>query len=110
VNRIALDAGNFDQIWTVRAAHSIYLGWLEQAGLLGAVPMFACVGSIVGLTIRNGFRRTRMSSLIFALLAADAVFLVHGATDFALEVYSMAALWAYLLGLQFSLSQGTSSR
>lgn len=110
MNRILLDAGNFDQIWTVRAAHNIYLAWLEQAGLLGAVPMFAGIGATIGLTVRNGFRRTRMSSLIFALVAADVVFLVHGATDFALEMYSMAALWAYLLGLQFSLAQGTSSR
>jgi hypothetical protein len=44
------------------------------------------------------------------LLAVDAVVLIHGATDFGLEVPSVAAFWAWLLGLQFSLAQGSSRR
>jgi hypothetical protein len=49
-------------------------------------------------------------TILFALAGVDAVFLVHGATDFALEMFSVAALWAYLLGLQFALAQGSSRR
>lgn len=110
INRTLLDTANFQEAWSVRAAHNIYLGWLEQAGLLGALPMFACLGALILTTVRKASRRSRSTSLIFSLVAADVVFLVHGATDFALEMFAMGALCAYLLGLQFSLAQGSSSR
>lgn len=110
LNRLLLDARNAGDIWTVRAAHNVYLTWLEQAGLVGALPMFAALALILARTTRNGLRRTRMTGPIFALLAADVVVLAHGVTDFALETYSMAAFWSLLLGLQFSLAQGSSRR
>lgn len=110
INRTLLDAANFQDTWSVRAAHNIYLGWLEQAGLLGALPMFACLGVLMLTTVRKAGRRSRSTGLTFGLVAADVVFLVHGATDFALEMFALGALWAYLLGLQFSLAQGSSSR
>lgn len=110
VHRTLLDPATFPKVRTVRAAHNIYLGWLEQGGLLGALPMFACVGAVSMTAMRKGFRRARMRTVIFALISIDAVFLVHGATDFGLEMFSVAALFAYLLGLQFSLAQGSSRR
>jgi len=110
VNRTLLDAGNMRDIWTVRAAHNVYLSWLEQGGLLAAVPMFGCVATLMIATFRNALRRSRMKAILFALLAADVVILVHGATDFALEMYSMAVFFSYLLGLQFRVAQGSSRR
>ncbi|THD77662.1 MAG: O-antigen ligase family protein [Phenylobacterium sp.] len=110
VNRLLLNAASFPKIWTVRAAHNIYLDWLEQGGLFAALPMFACLGALMITTARKAFRRSRMIPILFALLGLDVVFLVHGATDFALEMFSVAAMWAYLLGLQFSLAQGSSAR
>lgn len=110
VNRTLLNSANFLDVWSVRAAHNIYLGWLEQAGLLGAIPMFACIAALMVTTARKSMRRSRATSLIFALLAADVVFLTHGVTDFALEMFAVSAMWAYLLGLQFSLAQGSSTR
>lgn len=110
VNRLILNAENAREIWAVRAAHNVYLSWLEQAGLIGALPMFGCIGAVILLTVRATARRTRMTAILFALLAADVVVLVHGLTDFGLETYSLAAFWSFLLGLQFSLAQGTSRR
>lgn len=110
VNRLLLDAENMRAIWSVRAAHNVYLTWIEQAGLLGALPMFACVAIVIVATLRNTLGRSRMTTILFALLAADVVALVHGATDFALETYSMAAFWALLLGVQFSSAQGRTTR
>lgn len=110
LNRLLLDARNAENIWTIRAAHNVYLTWLEQAGLLGALPMFAALAVTLARTTRNGLRRTRMTGPIFALLAADAVVLAHGVTDFALETYSMASFWSLLLGLQFAVAQGSSRR
>jgi hypothetical protein len=72
--------------------------------------MFGCIAAVVIFTFRGALRRSRMTSVLFALLAVDVVFLVHGMSDFALEMYSMAAFWSVLLGLQFSLSQGSSRR
>lgn len=110
INRMLLSPASFPKIWTVRAAHSVYLGWLEQGGLLGALPMFGCIGAIIVTTARRSFGRSRMLPTLFALLGLDAVFLVHSATDFGLEMFSVAAMWSYILGLQFSLAQGSSTR
>lgn len=107
LNKSLMTSESFQGLWAIRAVHNVYLNWLELAGLLGAIPMFLCIGSILWITARGGLRRTRMTSLIFALIGADVVVLVHGATDFALETYSFAAMWAYLLGLQLSLSEGS---
>jgi O-antigen ligase len=110
INRMLLNPATFPRIWTVRSAHNIYLSWLEQGGLLAALPMFVCVAALVVTSIRRSLTRSRMLPTLFALIGVDAVFLVHGASDFALEMFSVAAMWAYLLGVQFSLSQGTSAR
>jgi O-antigen ligase len=110
VSKIQMTASNYDATWNIRAILNVYLQWLEEGGLLGALPMFLCIAALVGMTARGMFRRTRMTTLLAGLLAIDAVVLVHGATDFALEVPSVAGFWAWLLGFQFSLSQGRSAR
>lgn len=110
VTKARLTEGDFPLLWNIRAAHSVYLQWLEQAGLVGAIPMFLAIGLVMFATLRGAFRRNRMTSLLFALLAVDLVFLLHGVTDFALETPSMSAFWAWLLGLQFALAQGSSAR
>jgi O-antigen ligase len=110
VTKARLTDGDFPLLWNIRAAHSVYLQWLEQAGLVGAIPMFLAIGLVMYATLRGALRRNRMTSLLYALLAVDLVFLLHGVTDFALETPSMSAFWAWLLGLQFALAQGSSSR
>lgn len=110
INRTLLDSQNFTNLWKIRAVHNVYLTWLEQAGLIGAAPMFALIGLLIFVTTRNALGRTRLTHALFALIAVDVVFLVHGFTDFTLEVYSMAAMWAYVLGLQLSLSYGSRNR
>jgi O-antigen ligase len=110
VNRMLLNPATFQKIWAVRAAHNVYLDWLEQGGLLAALPMFGCIAMLIITTARKGLRRSRMVPTLFSLLGVDVVFLVHGTTDFALEMLSVAAMWAFLLGTQFALAQGSSSR
>jgi len=106
VNRMLLSPADVQDLWSIRAAHNIYLGWLEQAGVVGATPMFLTVGAIVAVTLLRTARRSRFRNHLFALLAADVVVLVHGASDFALETYAVAGLWSLLLGLQFAAAQG----
>jgi O-antigen ligase len=94
----------------IRSILNVYLEWLENAGVVGAAPMFLCIGWLILATFRRTLRRSRMVRALAGLIAVDAVFLIHGATDFGLEVTSIAALWSWLLGLQFSLAQGSSKR
>lgn len=109
LNRSLMDAGNLRYLWSVRATHNLYLQWLEEAGALGAAPMFLCIAVILATTLRQTLRRSRMTDLLFAILAMDTVYLVHSISDFDLQTYSVAAGWAYLLGLQYCLSQGSRS-
>jgi O-antigen ligase len=110
VNKTLITAANFGELWNMRSAMNLYLQWLEQAGVIGAAPMFACIGLIIIATFRGALRRSRMTGPLFALLACDLLVLVHGATDFALETPSVSAFWAWLLGLQFALAQGRQAR
>lgn len=107
INRSIMTSGNFADLWSIRALHNVYLQWLEEAGVLGTLPMFACIGLILWTTLRQSARRSRMTTALFALLAADAVVLFHSISDFDLQAWSFAANWAWLLGLQFSLSHGS---
>ena len=107
INRSVMDAQSFTDLWNVRATHNVYIQWLEEAGLIGALPMFACIGLILITTYRRTLARSRMTSFLFALLAADALVLFHSVSDFDLQTYSFALNWAFLLGLQFRLSQGS---
>ncbi len=107
VNRSIMTPENVGDLWAIRALHNVYLQWLEEAGVLGALPMFICIGLILWMTLRQTARRSRMTSALFALLAADAIVLFHSASDFDLQAWSFAANWAWLLGLQFTLSRGS---
>lgn len=107
IHRISVTAETLPAMWTVRATHNVYIQWLEEAGLVGALPMFACIAVIIGVALVRGFKRSRMTYLLFALIAANVVTLVHGYTDFALQTPSFALMWSFLLGLQFALSQGS---
>lgn len=110
INKTLITEANFRVLWDVRAVHNVYLEWLEQAGLLGAIPMFLTIASLMFITLKRAASRKRMTALLFAAIASSLVVLGHGVTDFALEMYGLAAFWAFLLGLQFSLAQGRSTR
>lgn len=110
INRSLITATSFYNLWNIRAVHNVYLQWLEEAGVLGAAPMFLAIGLAVITAFRQSLRRTRMTSLLFAAFGAHIVILVHGISDFDLQTYSFAMTWAYLLGLTYSLSQGSSVR
>jgi O-antigen ligase len=109
-HKLRLDQSNFRWQWNVRAAHNVYLQWLEQAGIVGALPMFATIGLIIWGAFRGVERRRRSKGLLRGLIAVDAVFLVHGWADFALEVPAVTAFWALILGLQLGLANATTAR
>lgn len=105
VNSYLMSAETYRELWSIRATHNVYLQWLQEAGLIGSAPMFALIGFvIVGSALRAG-TLSRGGWAVRALVAGNVVVLVHGLTDYALQVPSIAAMWALLLGLQFGFGQ-----
>ncbi len=104
VNRLIATSANYQDLSYVRALHNVYIQWLEEGGLTAAVPMFGCIGWILLSTALGAHRRRRMTMWMRALVAASVVILVHGATDYGLQVPSIAATWACLLGVGFGLA------
>lgn len=106
VNMQMMTAETVASLWNSRATHNVYLQWLEEAGLIGALPMFALVGCIVTPAALRARRTGSGQTLLIGLVCANLVVLIHGLTDFALQVPSIAAFWSLLLGLQFGFGQG----
>jgi O-antigen ligase len=106
VNLQVMTAENSAALWYIRATHNVYLQWLQEAGLVGAIPMFLLIATILSLSAwrSGGVRGSRTP--VHGLLCANFVVLIHGMTDYALQVPSIAAFWAFLLGLQFAYGQG----
>lgn len=105
VNKLILDAGSYETLWRIRSAHNVYLQWLEEAGLLGAIPMFLCIGAIILFSATALGVLRQGGTWLRALLAVDLLVLVHGLTDFGLQAPSVAAFWAVLLGVQLGLAR-----
>lgn len=104
INRTLMTPDNFGRLWSVRAAHNVYLQWLEEAGVLGAAPMFLCVAAILAIIALRRQRRPQMAGWILGILAASLVPIVHGLIDYGLQVPSLAAFWACLLGVGYGLA------
>lgn len=105
VNNQIMTASNAAALSVSVVQHNAYLQWLEEAGLLGAAPMFALIAVILGATAWRAMRRPRNRTLVAGLLAASVVVLLHAAVDVPLNTPSFEAFWSLLLGLGFALSQ-----
>jgi O-antigen ligase len=99
VNQLNLTSSTYVSSWDIRAAHNVYLQWLEEAGVFGALPMFLCIAVILGQIVAGSLSRERMAVWLKGLTACSLVLLLHGMTDYALQLPSIQALWAVLLGL-----------
>jgi O-antigen ligase len=106
VNAMVMNQSNMAVLETLPAVHNVYLQWLEQAGMIGAAVMFVCIGLITLRVARGALRRRRMRSWLVGILAVILLFLIQGASDYALEVPAMAALLSLLMGLGCGISGG----
>ena len=104
VNKLLQNAANFGALWTIRAAHNVYLQWLEQAGVIGTIPMFLCIGFTVARTAWGVRARRRMTTWIRGCVVVTLVFLIHGWSDFSLEVPAIALFWSLILGAGYAVS------
>ncbi|MGH7019203.1 MAG: O-antigen ligase family protein, partial [Brevundimonas sp.] len=99
---MSMTPDNYDALWNIRAVHNVYLQWLVEGGVVGAVLMFATVASLIGLAIRGAL--CGAFSSLAAFLAIDLVFLLQGLVDYPLQIPSLAMTWALLLGLQTAVA------
>jgi O-antigen ligase len=105
VNSQIMTEQNYSALWNVRAAHNVYLQWLEEAGVIGALPMFLLIAAVLAAAVWRTFNLRKGQTLLRGLIAASVVVLIHGTVDFGLQVPSIAAFWAFLLGCQFAFGR-----
>ncbi|HYF21942.1 MAG TPA: O-antigen ligase family protein [Caulobacteraceae bacterium] len=104
VNTYRTTSESYPYAANVGAAHNVYLEWLLTAGVVGAGAMFLTLGVV--LSRIAGAAAGRRNRVALAVIGASAAVLLHGATDYALQEYSIALFWATLLGLGY----GAASR
>ena len=109
VNGASMNSGNAIALTHLGAVHNVYLQWLLQEGVPGALAMFGAVGLVLLATARGVGRRANQRWLGVACLGVAAVFAIHGLVDFALEEPSLAAFFSVILGLGYGLAERPSS-
>lgn len=111
VNNLIMTTGAYPELAGTIVLHNTYLQWVEEAGLVGALPMFALVVVILGATVWFAVRRRSNRTLIGGLLAASLLLLIHASVDVGLQTPSIYLFWSVLLGLGLALAQApTRSR
>jgi O-antigen ligase len=105
VNNQIMTAANAEVLSRTTVLHNVYLQWLEEAGVIGATPMFVLIAVILGVTLWRTIRRPGNRTLVAGLLAGSVVVVLHAAVDVSLNTPSFQAFWTLMLGLGFALSQ-----
>jgi O-antigen ligase len=108
-NGLSMTAQNALALASLGAAHNVYLQWLLQEGIPGALAMFGAVGLVLLATAKGLRRRATQRWLGVACLGVAVVFAVHGLVDYALEEPSLAAFFSVMLGLGYGLAERPAS-
>lgn len=117
INNVIMTVENTAALAPVGAAHSAYLQWFEEAGLLGAAPFFAALALLILAPLRAAWRLSRPQSLRLnrdggprrrpgvpshwarAGAAMIGLFALHASVDYALNIYAIACLASLWLGV-----------
>lgn len=106
LNQTLITPENFQSLYYLRAAHNVYLQWLEECGILGAGLMFVLIGVLLYEIYIGLQRRSQNRSLMIGVLTGSFFLLVEGFFDFSLQTPAIAIFWSFLLGLAFAVSNG----
>lgn len=106
VNQLIVTGPSLSILYDVRAAHNLYLQWLEEGGMLGALAMLAVFASLIWPILRGGLADSSTGVWARATVCAALVFLAHGMTDFALQAPAVQALCAMVLGVVGGMTLG----
>jgi len=106
VNQLVATQDNLRVLFDIRAVHNLYLQWLEEGGIVGAVAMALLFIVLIWPILRGGLREGTAATWARATACAALVFLLHGVTDFALQVPAIQALVVLILGVVGAMSAG----
>jgi O-antigen ligase len=110
INAMVMNSANLPALLYLGATHSVYIQWLEETGVIGAAIMFGLVLIIAFRILAGAVRRARARSWLAAILAVLALFALHGLSDYALQVPSMAIFLSVLLGVGVGLASPRGPR
>ena len=99
VNQLVVTGETLPVLHDVRAAHNLYLQWLEEGGIVGSLAMAALFLGLAWPILRGGFGGGTAGIWCRATICGVVVFLIHGVTDFALQVPAIQALAVVVLGV-----------
>lgn len=98
-NDLIATSANADSLSKSNAAHNVFLQWLLQAGWTGALAMWAVTVLVIWQAARGLRVRRRHRTCLRAVICISAFVILHGLTDFALEVPGVMWWWAWVLGI-----------
>lgn len=98
VNQLITTGETLNVLYDVRATHNLYLQWLEEAGIVGAALMAAWALVALWRAAREGLKPGTAGAMARATVAAGLLVLLHGLSDFAVQVPALQALFAVGLG------------
>lgn len=98
VNQLITTTGNLGVLFDVRATHNLYLQWLEEGGVVGGLFMAAWLLAALWRLGVEGVKAGMAGALARATIAAAIAVLLHGLSDFAVQVPALQALFAVGLG------------
>ena len=98
VNQLIATTENLPALFDVRATHNLYLQWLEEGGVVGGVFMLAWLLVALWRVGIEGVKTGTAGAVARATMAAAIAVLLHGLSDFAVQVPALQALFAVGLG------------
>ncbi|ATC33451.1 O-antigen ligase family protein [Caulobacter vibrioides] len=98
VNQLVMTSETLGVLYDVRATHNLYLQWLEEAGLAGALSMLVLLGVLLWQVGLGAAKPGTSGALSRAAIAATVLVLLHGMSDFAVQAPALQALFAVGLG------------
>lgn len=98
INQMIMTSETLRVLYDVRATHNLYLQWLEEAGVVGALCMGALTVGVLAAVARGAGKPGTAGALARAAIAGTVLVLLHGLSDFAVQTPALQALFALGLG------------
>lgn len=98
LNAMAATPENWASLSYAGAAHNIYVQALEEVGIIGVALMTLMLAPPILRALRRALFGSSGVEWGAAAFGVSALFLLHGAVDFELQIPAIAALYAFTLG------------
>ena len=87
-------------LWNLGAAHNVLLQWMLETGVVGLALVIAMTAALMVALSPFPLKRSLPGrGRPIGILAFSIVLMLHNMVDYSLQIGSVAALWALLLGL-----------